>query len=613
MNVQETMENHPDSQHFVESATGWTNKGIHELADIIGSYPFDKTLHFGKIMSNDSVVTNGYTPEQLSTILHRFGMEMDNGTFSEQKNRYTKPHAELATLEAVRTMAGKDAKEVGGALDKRAEVLRAVVVARYTGTPAGSVQRTSASQEHPETIRKTDVVSRQIDTIRRDSFIQGLRSTAEQFKKKPGRALTVILGLALAACQQTARTPTPGTGETPPTGVPTLVTPEATVQPTPVPTESGFATEQPPTVFTQPTLTEAQYKEGSGGSGRTEIIAAGVDETVLRVYEQQAFAWLNTWLNANGLTLNDVTLRYISNGKAVDAYRWQVYFRRVSTNNIIWTAGQDTTYPTGIRIDDTPGPTYGNVTYDGTIGAQELPDTGTADVRFTGGGLPTVLSGQPVTIDGKQYYPLVRNPLTQEFVENVEVKTAFESAVANLYYPGVAPTIEEFDNHQVEQSQIKSIIADLRSKPSLLSPDAKPFQHSQSGYDTTTAVSLVCNYEGVNCAPAASISVLRDGTLLDIIIFEVLNADESRGYITGYFHDKVERNGAKSLERMLLGPTSNYAIIITQKTIDTTYGDRNPISFNLILQDGYVDFVEKIYQTGIIPREHEDKILVITF
>lgn len=373
----------------------------------------------------------------------------------------------------------------------------------------------------------------------------------------------------------------------------------------------GFAADLAASDFTQPSMAEAEYKEGSGGSGRLEIVAAGVDETVLQAYKQQAFAWINTWLGANRLTINDVVLRYVSNGKAGDAFRWQVYFRRVSTNNIIWSAGQDTTYPTGIRIDNTPGPTYGHVTYDASVSAQELPDTRTADVRFTAIGLPTVFAGVPVTIDGKQYYPNYRNPLTREFVENAEVKAAYEAAVENLYYPGVAMSPEIFEQHQVEENQINDILADLRSKPSLIAPGTRPTGRLKGGSEYEDTITL--NPWDNSQIPAASISVFADGALRDIIIFEVLNADYTRGYLTQYFSDHSNLNNTKVYIRIKKYATDGaypLTMYITQKVQNIEYYSINyPYGLKLTQQNRYANFLETIFQTGIIPQEQEDMII----
>jgi hypothetical protein len=105
------------------------------------------------------------------------------------------------------------------------------------------------------------------------------------------------------------------------------------------------------------------------------------------------------------------------------------------------------------------------------------------------------------------------------------------------FFRGLAPSLERFA--PVDRSDIPIIIAYLHTQTSLLSPDAKPVELSpiMTEPNVSKHAAFGCNYDEVNCSPAASIEYtdMFNGTVLDIkaLILEVKteNPNDGRGYI----------------------------------------------------------------------------------
>jgi len=156
----------------------------------------------------------------------------------------------------------------------------------------------------------------------------------------------------------------------------------------------------------------------------------------------------------------------------------------------------------------------------------------------------TVIIPDSTPVGITQTVPAISTPYPLEFVPTETpsptprpTDTLAPTEAVPDFYPGVAPTLEQFP--LVDRADIPAIIAYLHTQPSLLSPNAEPITLSPIMTDPngTKHAAFSCNYDEVNCSPAASILYhdMVNGNAVDVkaLILEVKtkNPGDGRGYI----------------------------------------------------------------------------------
>ena len=235
-----------------------------------------------------------------------------------------------------------------------------------------------------------------------------------------------------------------------------------------------------------------------------------------------------------------------------------------------------------------------------------LPDSVGAESFYTKDGAVVLVGGPNETIDGKTYFSRWFNTTTGQWEDIPEVKAAYEASVPD-YYHGLAPTEEQFSPEQ--PSAIPLIIADLRRGPSLLDADAQPPPLGLWANGAERGFTLAVNYQGkINGAPAASIVVEEGGYKYYIIIYEILNADHTRGYLAASFWSS---SGVHSSYDWFIQrhPGGKFELsILTDSSEPIPWGE--PKLGYIVDQPGFHDAVSTYEKTHIIPAELENGIII---
>lgn len=233
------------SQRVVEQLTGWHGKGLAELASII-EYDFRLDgIRFGTVESQGRIISGGLNQIQLANVLRRAESELSrNDTHKSSYNE--RPHWELAALEAVRVMAGRDFKPLSNVLDTRIDTLREEITWAYTIGPKPREIRVRHNVVTPTStpyIRSAIRLSQAM--VNTQEFLSSVASVVYAVAKRPQ---LILPQLALAACSLLGV-------KTQPTNIPTAE------QPISSPTAIELDVESPTAV---PNFSQGSQRQNNG-------------------------------------------------------------------------------------------------------------------------------------------------------------------------------------------------------------------------------------------------------------------------------------------------------------------------------------------------------------
>jgi hypothetical protein len=181
------------------------------------------------------------------------------------------------------------------------------------------------------------------------------------------------------------------------------------------------------------------------------------------------------------------------------------------------------------------------------------------------------------------------------------------------YYPGVAPSLEAFP--EIKITDIPTIISDLRSKPSLLADADNPVPIEV--FQGARFIGVTCNADVVNCEVAASAKVIDEGQWRYLAFIEVRNVDGSRGYLTTFIYDGIEKSTPKLFQFLLNDPHPMGAFCLRQGLGDPKHQaeleQKYPYSNHLLHQPDYQELLSEVLETGTIPAQLESTIILLTF
>jgi hypothetical protein len=443
------------------------------------------------------------------------------------------------------------------------------------------------------------------------SMILTFLETGERFHPEHRVPLTfllrigvVILLLLVTACGPFHSARTPATSQATPQN--SLASPLPVESPESLPTLTLYGPEDPsplpyPRSFTLETASQA--------------IAAVDDapEDLMGISDVQKTVYIHTQLARNvGLKFDHMEVKFVK-----ESQRW--FLVPVKKDNTIagWLKLTDSSSQSGWRYAEQPTwdsqfePDDNNYQYD-------LPGLHDPANHYEAG----FTNGFPVLIEvGPDNKPQYWNDIVDKTVEPVEgailptatvepptptlEPTATATPAAPEYYHGLAPTLDGFT--EIESvDDISKIIADLRSQPSLLTDGSEPIHTSVA---QNNSVAFSCNGSGeINCAVAASVKVKDQGLWRWLYIIELRNSDGTRGYLTGYGYDGVERRGTEGYKRMIASPTGPiiYAIL---REITPPFDKQYPYEAFNTQKPGIQELIEKFLQSQIVPPGLEDQIV----
>ncbi len=410
----------------------------------------------------------------------------------------------------------------------------------------------------------------------------------------------------LLGCSFRDVTPTISPDVTPPAIteiVPGIPTPSLTeVRPTPTP--APYTTEAAPGVqYGPPSLSDAAFHEGSGGSARGVVLEqTRMDEADLVAYENAAYEGAAR----SGFSRDQLELVYLydeTHGQ------WNMVLK-LTDGRYLWSQkisdGAYSTFPLQLTILE-----GGRAVWNMDYALVPVPDSAGAEPFYTSGGYVELKGGTHVAIGADTYYSLWFNTLTGQWEAVAEVQAALQTSPPDIW--GLVPTLAEFPAGV--KADIPKYIAYLRSQPSLLTPGSPAAEVGQIVGTPPGAshFTVNCNWdEMVNCAPAAAFQFYEqvNGKTIDphIIIWEIRNSDGSRGYMMKYHYDSTMGDEGYEYPQIVADPTMSKTFTINTG-VDPRAQERLSYIMFLLTQPGFMDAVQQWIATGIMPPELENMII----
>jgi len=256
----------------------------------------------------------------------------------------------------------------------------------------------------------------------------------------------LIAFILLTACQSVPAGGSPTALAPTPTSTASS-TPTLTLAPT---LTFHYSTELTPGVtYGPPALSESVYLEGSGGSGRDGLMTqTGMTEADLNVYENAAY----DGAAKSGYAKDQIDIVYLYDKTHLS---WNMVLC-LKTGEYLWsqriTDGAYSTFPLQIPYDAAKGKIQWDTKYQLAVVAGS---TG-AESFYTTGGAVVLKGGPKVTIEGKTYFSQWFNTGTGEWEDIAEVQAALKASLPD-FYPGLAPTLEQFPSMKSEADVQKLI------------------------------------------------------------------------------------------------------------------------------------------------------------